>query len=905
MIDIKEIDDVQYKFTELGKSIADLTLKHSKLMDEVHEVLNDNFGLLIKELASNDALLSKSINRTRELSNMSSGHVGRVSKLFTDMEGKISHSFGAMERSITGSIDKFEKLVPDVHQVGGVKKGKKGFWGKVGVKAKRAGFREIGTIKMKITGLASKMYIPTPGKILGTAAMLIGYGYMEQDRIKREAGEVLNIMVTSFDSGAKGMVSKGTAFISNLQENMQKFMGIGKDEVQSVAKAFIDGGVGIEEMLRKTDINVAGVKDNLLTFTFALDKMFNLAGGESARRVVSIMEDYGKNLEGARKSLFNMMMIAKDSGIGTMQFMKNIEAAGESLKRYGFDIDDVVEISVKMQEKFEEMGVPRQFAGRQVAIGLQQLASSVGNMSDDWQAVIGELMGHGEGLEARQKMMESWTRVIKREAGSAGSPHELMGIISKVVMVALKASDQHEANARYILEKGAGMGFEGAKIAMMIDEALKKGDFEKAKEITRDNMNIFKKAFETEATQQSEFQRHMNTILKGMSKVGEGILGLIMNSLAYIILFFKSLPMLFNALFGKATKQEAMTFFFEMAHVQSSMDKSKAKVMAGVKQAFKGVKGLSKDFMGSTLSGLERAWGWDPNKKINVPESYDENVARSVAPMIIPIPITPTGFDKEYDVLSSHLEGGQEDIGWVGGKIMLVSKGLDNQGNIRMSLKGNCPKCGLIFGEGIMQDSSRIALESKFGKFSEKDVEALSRMLHTEVGDINVGNQVEAAGVAWTALNRLADPKKRYGASLHDVIVGKSGKYGKQSGGDRPYGTARGATSASQKFARDILSGNIADPTHGATHFYHTAPKRKFGGKKDQALPPYTRGMTNVFNTEYGTGPDRYARFYKHGGEEAAEADKMDAHFREKLRDKKTPQVMEKTEDSLAGTVFE
>jgi glyceraldehyde 3-phosphate dehydrogenase len=30
----------------LGKSIADLTSKHSKLMDEVHQVLNDNFGIV-------------------------------------------------------------------------------------------------------------------------------------------------------------------------------------------------------------------------------------------------------------------------------------------------------------------------------------------------------------------------------------------------------------------------------------------------------------------------------------------------------------------------------------------------------------------------------------------------------------------------------------------------------------------------------------------------------------------------------------------------------------------------------------------------------------------------------------------------------------------------------------------
>jgi len=127
--------------------------------------------------------------------------------------------------------------------------------------------------------------------------------------------------------------------------------------------------------------------------------------------------------------------------------------------------------------------------------------------------------------------------------------------------------------------------------------------------------------------------------------------------------------------------------------------------------------------------------------------------------------------------------------------------------------------------------------------------------LRSEMGTdaLTGARKQEAAGIAHTVLNRMKSGKKKYaGKSLHDVVTGGHG-YGEQVGSYRPYATAREATSATRKMAREVLAGRHADPTGGAMQFYHSTGGLGYG-KKGSALsertvmPKFTKDTANTLN---------------------------------------------------------
>jgi len=129
----------------------------------------------------------------------------------------------------------------------------------------------------------------------------------------------------------------------------------------------------------------------------------------------------------------------------------------------------------------------------------------------------------------------------------------------------------------------------------------------------------------------------------------------------------------------------------------------------------------------------------------------------------------------------------------------------------------------------------------------------LARMIRSEVGKARYtgSKETEAVGIAYTALNRMKMKSSRHaGKSLHEIITGDEG-YGVQ-GAKREYSTARPATMGSRKLARRILEGKYADPTGGATSFFHSTGGEGYGSKTDPskrtAVPAFTKGLVNTVN---------------------------------------------------------
>ncbi len=892
IVDLQQLEKIRYSFTDLGRTLKTLSTDNDDLLKDTLKSLKEGFAPLL-EMMSNELLKSMS-------------SVSQIQKSYDNQSqaAQLQNSFflksaAGLETAVKITIDirdmdKFSEMMKknpfglnmsfrmeEGKVVGAgvsVKENKKKSWMQ----------KDFASFMGKIKGGASLVHLPTPGNILATLLGVMAFGYMTKDRISKEAGEAANVMVEATDSGVKGMVAKGTAYVSGLQEKFQKFFGIAKEETQGVASAFISGGIGIKDMLGKVEMGIKGVKDNYFTFSFAVDKMFEMAGGTTATRMVSMMADYGKTLDQARESTLKLMMAGKDSGIGTQQFAKNVEDAGATLQKYGFDIDTVIDLSVSLQEGFEKMGVPKQFAGRQAALGLQQIAGAITGMSDDMAAFLGEKMGYGEGLEARQKMMEAYSRVAKGD-----SSEELMGMIGKIASVALDQTGGDKTRAGFMLEKMMGVNITGAKTILMVKEAIDKGDFKQAKQITEANMKVFKNAFEDEGKKQSQFQKNLNKILQGVSNMGQGLLALVFDVAAYLILSFKFMAFEFKSIFTPNTPEKKAAELQAMNALFGVIDKMKEhgqKMGKGFDKWAEGMKSAGMDIVGDSLGGLKAAWNLNMNPG-GSSSSPGALVVSDTQPMVRTVPvIIQVGGGNEKDRKTYGLSSNKSDVlgaadtsAWVGGGFSLVSKGVGQDGRISVTLNGNCPRCGLLFGENSTYSDQRLISQGMDPQRHAQDEEALARMIETETGGKGItgggAHELEAQAIAWTAMNRLQEKGSSYGKSLTEVITGGAG-FGKQGEAGRAYGTARAPGDEAKKFAHEFLSGEgkQADPTQGATYFYHARPGAKFQ-KDTSARPGFAYNKENTLNID--VGGKKQARFYssKPGATEAANEGEVDKFY--------------------------
>lgn len=715
LIDLQTLEEVRSKFMKLGVTVTDLS---KNIRGSVEEVQRSLAGIQRQlETAINPEAIQSVETATKEIARVS----GEYAQYFNRFEG----TFGSLDnfgQSLENASTHFDGLASDIEELSAGAPSAGGLASKASGASKRKkqtsknqvpGMlkKEYSSAKGKVRGMLSALKIPAIGAIGAGTIAWMAYGFQEKDRLRAQAGEATNIMIAAFDGMSKDMVNKGTAYVASFQENMQKFFGISKDEVQNVAKAFVEGGISIEEMLSGFDKKLGMVGKNFISFSLGVDKMYEMAGGTTAQQMVSYAEKYGKSMEEAKNTVERLYFLGQESGLGARSFVQIIEQAGDSLAKLGFSIDAVADLAVDMQAKFEEIGVPKRFAGRQIAMGLDQMSSGLANMSEGWQSLIAEKMGYGTGLEGRQRLLEASVRVAEGD-----SAEETERFITTTVNTVMESVRGDAVRSRYILEKDLGFGFEGARIAKMITDAANAGDREKAKQITKQYRKQISDALLTERQKQSKFQRHMNEWMKGLADIGQGLLGMLGHFLVYLLAFFKTLAIKIGDFLGKKGDKQVDKIWKEVAKMSSDMKGYKNLVKRGFGKLGSSGKKMSQDVLGKTFGNLEKIMDLDVDLG-GEPESPVAPRQRQV-PMpdipatvkMIPIPVSQPGVyeagtpEEKYKSMLAKVNAYTRDIGgdpWVGGELNIISQGVDEEGNISVGLVGNCPKCGLKFGEGF------------------------------------------------------------------------------------------------------------------------------------------------------------------------------------------------------------
>lgn len=884
MIYLEEIDIVRRRFTDFGITLAEMSAKKRELEEETIKSLKDGFGSVLEVL--ND----ESVKAVSDVSNLYLSYV-------KDLQSKMSQQNIAMSSAFTGVSDVFSKVKEDFAKlienmesggVGGVEDETKSgpISKKYAKQPKKAGggylAKEIRSTKSIFKGWMGKLKIPQVGSVLAGGIMLMAYGYFEEKRIQAEAGEIKNILVASFGGALDSALNKATRTFSVLQETLQKFYGISKEDTQGVLSAFVEGGVDITHLeLGKIDKDITSVNKNIITQSLALDKMLNIAGGTSAKRMTDLMRDYGMGLSEANESLTKLVFAGKNSGLGTEQFMSNVMGAADALKEFGFSVDEVIDMSVKLQDMYEKIGVPKQFAGREAALGMKQLASGLISLSDDWKALVGEKMGYGKGLVAKQKFMEATSRIAE---GKEGGEEELYNIAGAITSVALQQGGGDEVRARDFMDR-MGLGFKGAQAAFALGMEKLKGRPLSSKDTDQKrNLKILKDSFITEKQKKNQSELMMSQWMKGMSLVGSGILGAVMDLTAYVIAGFRTLiGTMVNLSQGNLKAQEGLMKKWDEFNAVS--DKNTDKIVRGIELMGDAAKKFGFDAFGDSLKaamkvptgfgGTGAIWKRDGGS----PSSASPKTM--VQLVTVPVPVGSVETGSKFGFGGDAPSGMGKD--WVGGGISLKVDSITQKGDIIFGLSGNCPRCGLAFGEGGGYDFNTAGGQTALGgydipekysdvqgvgKHSALDVYALGRVLQREAGGYKPGKLQEdhMRSIAWTALNRQrASGGKK---SITDITTGGAG-WGKQ-GDKRAYATTDEIKDRKTlDFARKFLADPGKDPTRGAQSFFHATPGKGLG-KSQGYVPDYALGGVGGITKTLRIGGKHFATV-KSGAQDAPE----------------------------------
>ena len=892
-IDLQALDNIRIQFSDFERSLTDLSESNSEYFKSLNESLveasksvKESLDVLGIEAASNklDAA-SKGLDKFSKMRDLST-------KVLAGLENVNSSSVSSIS-SFDSISAKFEDLYKNLDKKFYKRKQKPNKYFESAKSIAGAEFKSVGKLT---TSALTKLRIPNPktGFAAGTIMAMV-FGVTEEQRLAAQAGKAKNVIVASADSAMRGVVETSSQWLGAYAERMQKFYGIGEAEVFKIQNAFTQAGRKVSETIL-THINPAlgEVGQNAVTYSLALDKLFELASGTMADKSIEFSNKLGISISESSDALTRMLSAGSgEEGVGSLKFLEYISQATDSLESMGYRITDIVDLTYTLSERWKEIGVPKHLAVRSVGEGVQQIAQGMKGMSTEWEVVAAEYAGYGKGLSARNKFVDDMMKL------SEGSKERFKDDVINIGKKILDKFDGDTDRARVFLEKGPGFGKGGARLILAMIQAQASGDVNRIKDLdakVTEFQGQVAKSLETEQKKLTDFQLHYNEWMKGIHGLGVSILGILGDSLAVTIAFFRSLPSLMGNMLTPGGSKENEKIIKGVMKYQS-FDKHIDRALSSFDTLGRAGEGfMSSSGLKDTFTNLGKAVfgeSWELPKR-NVPTANFTGASLSAPQSVVYLPYPEQSVPPDYDqaewddpngfgtssTYASAVSGDMSQYPTVEGasayvnhSLAIITDGVDEQGNLNLSLKGHCPNCNLTFG-GV-----------EGGDYTEEE-RVMATMLESEVGSASLNTQkgrAEIAGVAFTALNRVKE--KGYGKNLNEVITGGHG-FGKQ-GGKRAYGTSVGSDdpninkgrSVSKDmldFARDILQGKVKNPVGNATHFLHYTGGKGYG-EKAKAIPPMAQERKNIKNIITKKG--RITRFYHKNGEEAPEAKSLDTKF--------------------------
>jgi len=404
----------------------------------------------------------------------------------------------------------------------------------------------------------------------------------EVSRVFQETGEVGTRYMNEIGKSVRSIgVALGTG-----PESM-------KGEFLSAAKAFAQGGVEIEDVMKnKFEVPIRESRGTILETSVALDSLFKQGAGTAARQMTDMIKDFNMSASESARTVAALGLQARDSGTSVSAFMGSVMQSSQALRTQRVDITEVAEAQLKFQKILKEQGGPamtQQFAAGYAERAIGQVTQGLANMGTGLTAVLGERitarggLGGGAvgGLEAYYAMREGF----QGEGQGAGEQGIFVESIKELVSLTREMGGTKEEQ-RFFLEK-QGFGFEGSKAILdLADQIESVGDDEKAiSKVIADNQESLNKAFVNREKETSDFQKALLKIQEGIAQLGAGLLSATISGLQTLV----ELGRLIWAYISGKSDEEKGFIMQEMERGANAATMATDRIMSGVGTIFKGV----------------------------------------------------------------------------------------------------------------------------------------------------------------------------------------------------------------------------------------------------------------------------------------------------------------------------
>lgn len=456
---------------------------------------------------------------------------------------------------------------------------------------------------------------PLAGGLFG----LMLWGQKNADRLRAEAGEVHNIFTAVGREGA----GKAEGYFSSFQEKAQSMYGINRQEVQGILKEFLFAGLSVESIMGTTQKGLGEVGHNAVNLTLAMDKMFEIGSGFTARGAVQMVQKHGQTLDSSVKSMVRIEMAAKRAGAGVVAFTEETLESAEMLREYGVRADSVANTLLDLQDRFKNIGLNAQAAMTYASQGVKELAQGVKSFGAGMQTMLAEQMGLGGDQAARFQLLDALQQGTQVEMGQLVV--HLFATAKKQTAGGFGGSE--EVRIRSYLQ-AQGLGNLGAKAIYEIGEHVDKGN--SVDSVSKEEWTEIRKSFLTEGQKTSDLGKQTYKLMQGLAHAGEGMLLAVTNLLAFTIMSVKALLAMpwkltvvegvVRVMFGE-TAGNVIKWIGELTGASTGVGHERDRLMAALttqwketakaaKQAYAGISESAKavkDIMGPLLKPITEA----------------------------------------------------------------------------------------------------------------------------------------------------------------------------------------------------------------------------------------------------------------------------------------------------------
>lgn len=371
------------------------------------------------------------------------------------------------------------------------------------------------------------------GGIIGMAIGFMLLGYQDKTRKAAEMGEMVNVFEAGMTTLGDATTQAAIKDLSAFQEIAQKKYGIGRKEVQAIAKDFIDIGITSKAMMKNISTSLGEVGEDVVKLTLGIDKMFNMASGTSSKHVTELMTSYGDTLTEASNKYLRLAGAAQTSGMGFQRFVDSVYAGGQALSQYGIDLKDVQNVLRTIQQQYKDMGLGDQKAGDLAANAVQGISSAVASASTGLLSQLGQRVYPQEAskgasaLELAQMVRDGVSRM--KSGKDRGFYQKLgKGIKEDIQAISSNVSEQIEAGMRRW-----GLDQQQTKSVLGVD-------WDNIKDFSQMPKGL-KDAFGVEGQTMSALEKMQYDMMQGVAKIGQGLLKVVVGILGAVVTGFRAL----------------------------------------------------------------------------------------------------------------------------------------------------------------------------------------------------------------------------------------------------------------------------------------------------------------------------------------------------------------------------